>query len=112
MDGDGVNDWALCLDLLPPCKSNAVLMGIASSVMQSKGLYQGTYIDPATMRPLANTTGMKEAMRIYAALMEWTSPVSFVSCGGANAEFMAGRYELWVGVFRPLGQPYLFVIIL
>ena len=91
MDGDGAKDWALCLDLLSPCKSNSVLMGIASSVMQSQGLYQGTYIDPATMIPLANTVGMREAMRIYASLMAWTSPSSFQSCNGANVEFLSGR---------------------
>ena len=40
MDGDGSPDWALCLDLLPPCKSNALLMGIASSIMQTTGASQ------------------------------------------------------------------------
>ena len=93
IDGDGVRDWALCLDLLPPCKANHLLMAIASSVMQFKGIQQGTYLDPATMLPLANTTGMREAMRIYAALMEWASPSSFASCGGANNEFISGRYQ-------------------
>ena len=40
MDGDGSPDWALCLDLLPPCKSNSLLMGIASSIMQTMGASQ------------------------------------------------------------------------
>ena len=35
MDGDGSPDWGLCLDLKPPCKSNYLLMGIASSLIQS-----------------------------------------------------------------------------
>ena len=35
MNGDGSPDWGLCLGLRPPCQSNHLLMGIASSLVQS-----------------------------------------------------------------------------
>lgn len=40
MDGDGVGDWALCVDSLPPCKSHVMLMSIAASILQTRGFSQ------------------------------------------------------------------------
>ncbi|GAX72747.1 hypothetical protein CEUSTIGMA_g203.t1 [Chlamydomonas eustigma] len=91
MDGDGVEDWALCLDLQPPCKANAVLMGIASSIMQYLTVQQGTYFDPSSFFPLAGTAGMQEAMRIYSQLLGFATPGSFTACNGGNVEFLSGR---------------------
>lgn len=90
-DGDGVADYAICLDGAPDCSKSLDVAAIAASYLQYQGPSQGMLVDPANLNPLVNTPAMSEAMRIYVALRGLGSPLEQQGCNDTVASFLAGR---------------------
>ncbi|KAG1662382.1 hypothetical protein FOA52_006644 [Chlamydomonas sp. UWO 241] len=97
VDGDAWGDWALCLNLAPPCQASFLLMAIAASVMQTRGTTQGFLFDIQTGQPLSDSAGMRYSLEVYRRLVEFASPASFGACNMSNTEFAAGKCAVTLG---------------
>ncbi|GLI60236.1 hypothetical protein VaNZ11_002325 [Volvox africanus] len=80
LDGDGLPDHVLCIDMMPGCKGGALLAAIYAALAQANGTSQGLWFNPLDLSPLLGGPALVAAMQLYGAL------------GAANAgPFTPGR---------------------
>lgn len=91
MDGDGMGDWGLCMDLHKGCMGGPILSAIAASMIQSHGLSHGLYLDPVTLQPLMDNAAMAEAVSLFQQLLLYTHPSFSTTCGTSNQQFISGK---------------------
>lgn len=105
MDGDGVGEWGLCLDLRGSCMEGPLLSAIAASMIQTHGLTQGMYLAPGSMEPLMDNLAMQEAVQLYRQLLQYTSPTHSSTCTTSNQNFSAGK--CWGTITWDVGFKYM-----
>eukprot|EP00798_Chlamydomonas_sp_ICE-L_P010499 gene10499-8466_t len=71
LDGDGVQDWPVCLSTGYMCKGGYILSAMAASYMITEGLSQGFHFNPYTLpleTRLTNNPAFSEALRVLYSL--------------------------------------------
>eukprot|EP00798_Chlamydomonas_sp_ICE-L_P020586 gene20586-27384_t len=93
LDGDGVQDWPVCLSTGYMCKGGYILSAIAASYMITEGLSQGFHFNPNTLpleTRLTNNPAFSEALRVLNE-HEWNPNVS----GNLRAAPLPGSTHVW-----------------
>jgi hypothetical protein len=94
-DGDGVGDYAFCINTAPTCEMHYFFMGILGPILQTQGQNEGIYFDPETMTPLVQNAGMRHALGIVANLSQYMDPRSNKQCYPYDLQFNAGKCLLY-----------------
>ncbi|KXZ48733.1 hypothetical protein GPECTOR_25g317 [Gonium pectorale] len=111
-DGDGVGDWALCLDTIS-CKSGYVVMAMMASLVQPETWY-GTFFNPIDFFPLVNSTAFMEVLTILRALEPFSARSPSVddplACRPYDPSFTDGRCLLTISFDQLLDtiDPHMF----